>query len=140
MQQQLEKFWAGGFLYNPETNEVFLHHRDKKTRYNPDMWAFFGGLNEGDETPVQCFVRELDEEIGLKVPEGEVIHLDNYMNVEFDTYRYVFYVESNVDVSELRLGEGAGFEWVSLVNMKEEKYTEKTLRDLNTFKQKLGLS
>jgi 8-oxo-dGTP pyrophosphatase MutT (NUDIX family) len=127
------KFWAGGFLYNPIDRTVFLHLRDGNTKFNPNSWAFFGGLNEGDETPVQCFIRELEEEIGLKVTENDVKYLDDYLNVELDTYRCIFYVISNLEKTAFNLGEGAGFDWVKLSKLDSVKLTEKTERDLKTF-------
>ena len=70
----MKKFWAGGFLYNPDNNSVLLHQRDAKTKFNPNAWAFFGGLNEGTETPLQCFIRELSEELGCKL-EDKILFL-----------------------------------------------------------------
>jgi len=101
----LEKFWAGGFLYNPETNSVFLHKRDGNTKFSPNALAFFGGLNEGNENPKDCFQRELFEETGLKISLEEIVYLDDYLNEELETYRYVFYVISDVGKEELVLGE-----------------------------------
>ncbi len=48
---KIDKFYAGGFLYNPKIKAVLLHKRDDKTTFNPNKWAFFGGLNEPGETP-----------------------------------------------------------------------------------------
>lgn len=137
---KLDKFYAGGFLYNPQTNEVFLHKRDGNTKFNPNAWAFFGGLNEPGETPVECFVRELEEETGLKVSPSDVIYLYDYLNKEFNTHRYVFYVITNVAIEELTLGEGAGFGWISLDEIDKYKLTEKTERDLRYFMKQLGLT
>ena len=128
-----EKFWAGGFLYDPDANAVFLHHRDSNTKYNPNKWAFFGGLNEGNETPTQCFIRELKEEIGLKVTQDQVVPLREYMNVELNTYRMVFYVQSSVPPEELTLGEGAGFGWVYLDKIDDYDLTDKTIEDIVYF-------
>ncbi len=129
-----KKYWAGGFLYNPINNSVFLHKRDGNTKFNPNKWAFFGGLNEEvDKNPFECFARELKEEIGLDVCNKEIIKLCEYMNVELDTYRVVFYVESDVSENDLILGEGAGFGWVSIDNMKEYELTDKTEDDLIVF-------
>jgi len=128
-----ERFWAGGFLFDPQKNQVLLHKRDSNTKFNPNSWAFFGGLQEGDESPVGCFVRELFEEIGLHVSPENVFHLCDYLNKEFDTYRHVFYVESNIRINELKLGEGAGFEWILLSRLDSKRLTEKTRVDLNYF-------
>jgi len=135
---KLQKFGSFGFLYNPKSNEVFLHQRDGNTAYNPNALAFFGGLGENNETPRECFQRELFEEIGLKVKIDEIIPLDDYLNEEFKTYRYVFYVVSDVSKEKLILGEGAGFDWFKIDTVFKQNITEKTAKDLQTFLQKLN--
>lgn len=129
------KYWAGGFLYNPLTNQVFLHQRDANTKFNPNAWAFFGGLNEPGEAPIDTFIREMEEETGLSVTKEEVTHLYDYMNIELNTYRYVFFVSTDVSKDKLQLGEGAGFDWVSMQELDNYNLTEKTLKDLNYFNE-----
>lgn len=138
MKQVPKKFWAGGFLFNPQTHEVFLHKRDEHTTFNPNKWAFFGGLNEGNETPKECFLRELHEEIGLSLGPGEVGLYREYLNVELDTYRYAFYGVSEVTKDELVLGEGAGFDWIPSDKLSEYDLTEKTREDLAFFVEYLS--
>ncbi len=133
MNVKLEKFFACGFLYNPKTNSVLLHQRDGNTTYNPFGWAFFGGTNEGKESEVECFKRELMEEVGLDVPLNKIVYLDDYLNTEFNTHRYIYYVESDVKKEDLKLGEGLGFDWVPIDKLFEFNLTEKTKRDLKTF-------
>lgn len=116
---------------------VLLHHRDGNTENNPNRWAFFGGSSEEDETPAQCFIRELHEEIGLKVPQKDVIYLRDYFNAIMKRHRNVFYVISDVPVTELILGEGAGFEWIPLDRVSEYDLTDKTKEDLDFFMQKV---
>lgn len=128
-----KQFYAGGFLYNPKTKSVLLHLRDDKTLVHPNQWGFFGGTNEGDETPKECFIRELGEELGLKVREEAVKHLCDYLNKKRGTWRYVFYVESRQDKAEMKLTEGADFDWIPLEKVFEYNLTEKTARDLKTF-------
>lgn len=136
----MERFYAGGFLYNPETGSVLLHKRDAQAKVNPNSWAFFGGLNEGNETPMQTFRREIQEELNLKVAETECIALTNYFNEALKTHRYVFYVISDVHKSDLVLGEGEGFDWIPLENVFGYVLTEKTVRDLKTFLDQLKQS
>lgn len=133
------KFYSGGFLYNPQTKSVLLHKRDSKTKVNPNRWAFFGGLNEGPETPEQTFVREIGEELGVKISAGEAVPLCDYFNEELQTHRYVFYVESSLAKSEMSLGEGEGFDWIELSKVFNYDLTEKSTRDLKLFISKLGL-
>ena len=112
---------------------VLLHLRDGKTAFNPHKWAFFGGSNEGSETPAECFIRELEEEIGLRIPPGAVKKLLDYPNKKVGRHRYIFYAISDVDPSTLTLGEGAGFAWVPLARVSEYALTELTKNDLDYF-------
>ncbi len=129
----MKKFWAGGFLYNSKNNTVLLHKRDSKTKFNPNLWAFFGGLNEKAESPVDCFIRELREEIGIRLNKEEAIPLCNYFNKEFQTHRFVFYAISYKDKSNFVLNEGKDLAWVKFNQLDKLSLTEKTKRDLNFF-------
>ncbi|OGY42202.1 MAG: hypothetical protein A2Y67_01630 [Candidatus Buchananbacteria bacterium RBG_13_39_9] len=106
----MEKFYAGGFLYNPQAHAVLLHKRDAKAPVNPDTWAFFGGLNEGKETPKLTFKREFKEELNIDIPENQIIPLCDYLNNELQTYRYVFFVESDLPKEQMKLDEGEDFD------------------------------
>ena len=131
--KKLEKFYSGGFLYNPETSSILLHKRDANTKFNPNMWAFFGGLNEEGETPKECFIRELKEELNIDVAKSNVISLCDYLNEELNTYRYVFFVKSDLSKEEMTLGEGAGFDWVPISELDKYDLTEKTKIDIDVF-------
>lgn len=133
LSQRYDSFWAGGFLYNRTARAVFLHKRDGNTPVNPHKWAFFGGQNEHGESYLQCFVREMGEEIGLKIRPEEPIHLREYMNELVQQYRVVFYVESSVSQDRLVLGEGAGFAWISLADVWKFDLADKTREDLQFF-------
>lgn len=133
-----ERFWAGGFLYNQKERSVFLHKRDGNTKINPNKWAFFGGLNEGDESPKECYRRELKEEIGLQVDINNIHPLTEYMNKELNTYRIVFYSLNDTVKENFILGEGAGFDWIYLDNLDQYDLTEKTRLDLNMFLMQLN--
>jgi 8-oxo-dGTP pyrophosphatase MutT (NUDIX family) len=131
------KFYAGGFLYNPETKSVLLHKRDGKTNRNPNKWSFFGGEGEENETPEECFMREFKEELGIEFVKSELIPLCNYLNKEFNTYRHIFFIESERDKSEMTLGEGADFDWIPLGKAFQYDLTRHTKKDLETFTSRL---
>ena len=129
----MKAFFASGFLYNPKTKEVLLHKRDGNTDVNPNKWGFFGGSSEGNETPTRTFIREMHEELGIKLVESEIIPLCDYENVKRNTHRYVFYVVSDKKKEEMVLGEGADFDWIPLGKVFEYDATRKTFDDLKTF-------
>lgn len=133
MSEVKRPFYAGGFLYNPKTNQVLLHKRDNKTEANPNKWGFFGGLNEGTETSLECFQRELFEELNIKIPSDSISYLCDYENVEFRRHRYIYYVTSDLPKSAMSLGEGADFDWISLDKIFSYDLTDKTRRDLEFF-------
>ena len=128
--QRPTRFWAGGFLFDPTSEFVFLHLRDGNTTINPNKWAFFGGLSEGDESPLDCYRREIREEIGISVECEKVILLREYLNVELNTQRIVFYSLADSTQNDFVLGEGAGFGWIHLRELSAYDLTEKTKEDL----------
>ncbi|HLC38748.1 MAG TPA: NUDIX domain-containing protein [Patescibacteria group bacterium] len=129
----MEKFWAGGFLYNPKNKTILLHQRDFKTKFNPGKWAFFGGLNQKSESPKDCFIRELKEELGINIQTEQIKPVRDYLNKEFNTYRYVFYVESDLAKSAMTLKEGADFSWIDISKIAQYDLTQKTSLDLKFF-------
>ncbi len=136
------KYFAGGFLFNSKKKEVFLHRRDSNTNINPNMIAFFGGTSEDEDQgdPKRTFLRELEEEINLRFGEDRVVELCDYFNPDFDIHRYVFYIEDDTPTSEMRLGEGAGFEWIPLKDVASMNISKRTLQDINYFINRLANS
>jgi 8-oxo-dGTP diphosphatase len=133
MENNVQKFYSGGFFYNPKTQAVLLHLRDGNTLENPNKWALFGGSNEGSESPKECFIREIKEELGVFLKENEVKYLCDYLNVDRGTQHYVFYVESDIAKDKMELNEGADFDWIPLANVFEYDLHDKTKNDLKTF-------
>ncbi len=129
-----ERFWAGGFLYDPQTSRVLLHLRDGNTPYNPHQWSFFGGSNEDGETFGECFIREMKEEIGLTIPPEGAVYLRDYFRTDESLHRAVFYAESSIPTEQLILGEGAGFRWFAWDELPHYDLTAYTRKDLNYFR------
>lgn len=129
----MNKFYAGGFFYNPKKKEILLHKRDGKTLINPYKWTFFGGTSEGNEKPLETFIREIEEELGVKLRENKVLSLCDYLNDQENMWRHVFYVISDKQKSEMVLGEGADFDWIPLNKVFGYDLSEKTIKDLHTF-------
>ena len=132
-----EKFYAGGFLYNPKTKEVLLHLRDNRTKNNPNLWAFFGGVNKKGEKPQETFKRELYEELGNYLSNSTIKPLCNYFNPDFKTHRYVFYSKISTKLENLELKEGKEFCWFTFKEAFKQFLSKRTRQDLLFFKKTL---
>ena len=127
---------ACGFLFDAGARKVLLHLRDAKTVWNPNRWAFFGGNGEEGESFLDCFVRELREEIGLSIAPDAAVPLRVY-RLKSGAVRAVFYLHATVPISELTLGEGADMRWIGLDELDRYDLTEATEDDLQFFTARL---
>ena len=66
---------CGGILI--KDNKILLGKR-RSDRLYPDIWDIFGGHIEEGETNEETLVREMEEEIGIKVKEFE--YLESYQD------------------------------------------------------------
>jgi 8-oxo-dGTP pyrophosphatase MutT (NUDIX family) len=59
---------------------LILTRRAGNLRKHPGQWALPGGSMDKGETPVQAACRELEEEVGLCLPENQVLgYLDDFV-------------------------------------------------------------
>src|SRR5438045_7806388 len=93
----------------------------------------FGGLNDGNESFGECFIRELHEEIGLQVAPHRVTYLRDYARTTVAQHRAVFYALSDVPAERLTLGEGARLAWIALAEISNFDLTAATREDLEYF-------
>ncbi|HOY21540.1 MAG TPA: NUDIX hydrolase [Cellvibrio sp.] len=63
----------------------------------PNMWDFPGGVREGDETPEQCVLRELEEEFGIKLEESRLIYKKIGVNFNNTGHSYFFVAEGKAE-------------------------------------------
>ncbi len=86
---------------------VLLQHRDDKPDIRwPGAWAIFGGHLEDDEDPESGAIREIEEELGLKLqPPLTLVHHE----LHSDNRERSFYAAPlEVPIEELTLNEGQG--------------------------------
>jgi 8-oxo-dGTP pyrophosphatase MutT (NUDIX family) len=90
-----EKFFAGGFLFHPESHKGLLQFRGSRTRHNPNTWCFLGGWREAedDDSPSATWRREMYEEIGVAIDPNDAVALCDYVPASTQFHRYIFYCE-----------------------------------------------
>lgn len=88
-------------------DRMILQFRDEHAPSYPLSFANWGGSVEGRETAVEGACRELAEELGLDIGPAELVHIFNgfFKGIPRD----IFLLQKDIRLSDLRLGEGAGF-------------------------------
>lgn len=100
--------YSGVFLITP-SGDFIMQERDPHPHIrNPGRVGVFGGGAEGGETPVECAMREIHEEIGLKIPQDQLDPLGILDKRENDGSITAchFYVATDVDPTALSVSEG----------------------------------
>ncbi len=86
--------------------KYLLQFRDGAAPENPLLWDFFGGSREKGETPVECAIREVDEELELKVTPDD---LENLGEFEWPGHKdNAILCKKTMEWDDIRLHEGAG--------------------------------
>lgn len=114
--------------------EIWLRNSEGKflmTQRHPDkkaggLWEFTGGGVLAGETTKQAAVREVQEELGIRIEESELTLLEVYQHKNY--FMDIFVVKKDVNVSALTLQpeEVVDAKWVSheeLLRMIKEKQT-----------------
>ncbi len=75
----------------------------------PGMWAIPGGMLEPGETPLACIVREVVEELGVRIAPAEVAHL--MTRTRSYGIEHTFTARLDVAAEDIRLTEGQRVAW-----------------------------
>ncbi len=98
-------------------DKLLMHLRDNKPGlFNANMWDFPGGGREGEETPYECAIREVQEELGIILTEQSFIWEKEYPAQKDPTQRALFMVARIVkqDVDSVVLTEGHKWDLISV--------------------------
>lgn len=90
-------------------DKLLMQLRDNKPGlFNANMWDFLGGGREGNETPHECAIREIQEELGLMLSPDSFIWEKTYPAQKDPNQKSFFMVAriSNDDVENIVLTEG----------------------------------
>lgn len=89
--------------------KLLMHLRDNRPGlFNANMWNFPGGGREREETPEECIIRELEEELGIKISRDDIIW-KKYFPAQKDASQQAGFMVANLDqnvLSEIKLTEG----------------------------------
>jgi 8-oxo-dGTP diphosphatase len=81
------------------------------------MWDIPGGHVEDGETPEQCIVREMKEELDLTLNQFELFSVKEFD----DRIEYTFWKKANLDIETISLNEGQQLKWFTENEAKNTK-------------------
>ncbi len=121
---------VAGIILNPDKSQVFITKRHKDA-HQGGLWEFPGGKVEPDEQPKEGLIRELYEEIGIKVTELShfeyLVHDYPDKSLEFD-----FFIISRF-LNQPYGKEGQQGRWVSISELAELSFPEANIPVLKKF-------
>ena len=90
--------------------EVLLFLRDDKAHIPyPNRWDTLGGMIEPGETPEECIVREIREEIEFEVQTPSLFKVHEGQEGAI----YMFWQRAEIDIARTPLHEGQRLKWFS---------------------------
>ena len=115
-----------------DIGEILLQ---KKTFDYPTVpggyWCFFGGELEKNESPEECIKREIEEEMGIKIKDIELVTIRDYeLATGFFGKRHIFKGKFNGKISDIRLNEGGGFGFFNILEIDNIKLQDFVLKDI----------
>lgn len=118
-------------LINDE-NAVLLQLRDNKpTIPYPNTWALPGGHRGHDETPLECIVREIQEEMGLRLQEVSLfVAAERSYGVE-----HTYWARVRFHLEDIVLTEGQCVQWFTYDEIKKMQLIYEDNAILNDFFQ-----
>ena len=95
-------------------NELLVQQRLATAKKCPNMWeTASGGAVEGD-TPLSGAIREVEEELGIKINEENIRFIGSYARV--NDFVEVFLLKDEIDVKKLKVDkeEVQNVKWMSI--------------------------
>jgi 8-oxo-dGTP diphosphatase len=95
-------------IFVNDREQILLLLRDDcdKIPY-PNMWDVPGGHVEAGESARQCIIREMQEELGLKLKA-----FDHFCTITFyDRIEHTFWQKANLNIDDIELNEGQRLRW-----------------------------
>jgi 8-oxo-dGTP pyrophosphatase MutT (NUDIX family) len=99
--------FAGALLFDTDGN-LLLQRRDNKSGIlHPGRIGLFGGHQEADESPLECVVREVHEELSYFIPPHRFKRIGTYTDESTGSRRIIeLFMANALPVSALIVTEG----------------------------------
>jgi len=121
-----------GVLLKTPAGTFLFQKRDRNLKRNPGRIAPFGGGMDLNEDPVECAIRELSEELELKVQKEDLIEAGVFES-HYTKHTFIqIYLLKNIVSDNLTLHEGESIVELSLEDALQNElvtdFTKEVLR------------
>ena len=91
-----------------------IQQRASTSKKYSDYWETVSGGVDKDEDAITGIIRELDEELGIRVAKDNLRFIGSYARI--NDFVEVFLLKSNIDIKDLKLQEDEvqDVKWVSI--------------------------
>jgi ADP-ribose pyrophosphatase YjhB (NUDIX family) len=105
-----------GVILVDNQGRVALQLRAEEQELNPDHWSVFGGHIEEGEGSAKAAIREIEEELSVKLSEDKLVSLGRF---EREDHAYtIFYYRVEDELEDAVLKEGVDWRWCSMEEIK----------------------
>ena len=104
----MNKRFGASIIFVNEQKQILLFLRDDKQGLPyRNMWDVPGGHVEENETPKECIIREMKEEMNLDLQNFQL-----FCEKEFDDrIEFTYWKKADLNISEIDLLEGQCLKW-----------------------------
>jgi 8-oxo-dGTP diphosphatase len=104
--------YVGLIIIRKDGKMLFQLRDNKKNISDPNKWGLFGGGMHINEIPEEAIIREIKEELGVRINKKD---LSLIMKIPFfKENRYIFRIDWDKKISDLKLNEGKDLGYFSI--------------------------
>lgn len=90
---------------------LLIQKRDKNKKDEPNKWDLSSaGHIDVNETPEDTAIREMNEELSIKIEKNDLILIDTYLNkvklndeIYINHFTYLYIVKKDIDISKITM-------------------------------------
>lgn len=120
-------FYASGFLFNLENQQILLHQSKQKTD-TVSLWSMFGKTNDKKEDPLLTFQRAIYNALKVKLAKEHIHPVYNYFHSVNNRMHYIYY--GQVTKMQNYTFPGETLSWFTFKQTLKLRFTEETRQDI----------
>ena len=109
---------ASTIIILDKNDHILLQHRDAGAPTHPNMWGLWGGELEAGESFAEAAIREIGEELGIRVQASDLSQFGRYLEEE-GTKEVLVFVLRDTGAFTYVLGEGDGMQFFNREELKD---------------------